>query len=43
MDLFTPPTRDERQTMAIRAWTKSGGKATIVAGTGFGCFNAISG
>lgn len=35
-DLFTPLTRDERQEESVHKWLKAKGKATIVAGTGFG-------
>ena len=41
-DLFTPLTRDERQDEAVRKWIKAKGKATVVAGTGFGFFKAVT-
>ena len=35
-DLFEPVSRDERQAQALKAWLQAKGRATIVAGTGFG-------
>lgn len=35
-------TRDERQDLAIEKWKKAGGRGTLVAGTGFGVYKAVT-
>ena len=41
-DLFAPLARDERQEESVRKWLKAKGKGTVVAGTGFGFFEAVT-
>ena len=40
-ELFKKVTRDERQAQAIQAWKQAKGRATIVAATGVGTFQAV--
>ena len=40
-ELFKKVTRDERQAQAIKAWKQAKGRATIVAATGVGAFQAV--